>query len=136
MRKPRERVSPEIPLSSMADVAFLLIIFFMVTTSFIKTTGFKLEVPASKKSAQKRVRKNITVTLAPEKIYLASTGASRQVKGTELAKVLGDELRGIKNPEERIVVLECRNKVPYEQYIWVVDAIQKAGGILAVVEYE
>jgi biopolymer transport protein ExbD len=41
----RVRTESEIPTSSMADIAFLLIIFFMVTTVFSATKGLELTLP-------------------------------------------------------------------------------------------
>ncbi len=38
-------VSDEIPTSSMADIAFLLIIYFMVTTTFTATRGLDFALP-------------------------------------------------------------------------------------------
>jgi biopolymer transport protein ExbD len=46
MRVPRKtRISEEIPTASMADVAFLLIIFFMITSSFAATRGLDFALP-------------------------------------------------------------------------------------------
>ena len=45
MRLKKERVSDEIPTSSMADIAFLLIIYFMVTTTFAATRGLDFSLP-------------------------------------------------------------------------------------------
>jgi len=39
------KVSDEIPTSSMADIAFLLIIYFMVTTTFTATRGLDFALP-------------------------------------------------------------------------------------------
>ncbi len=43
LNQKKSRVSDEIPTASMADIAFLLLIFFLVTTGFPKDNG--LEVP-------------------------------------------------------------------------------------------
>lgn len=45
MKFNRERPSDEIPTSSMADIAFLLIIYFMVTTTFAATRGLDFALP-------------------------------------------------------------------------------------------
>jgi biopolymer transport protein ExbD len=45
MRFNRSKVSDEIPTSSMADIAFLLIIYFMVTTTFTATRGLDFAPP-------------------------------------------------------------------------------------------
>jgi biopolymer transport protein ExbD len=41
----REKVNDEIPTASMADIAFLLIIYFMVTTTFAATRGLDFALP-------------------------------------------------------------------------------------------
>jgi biopolymer transport protein ExbD len=41
----RDKPSDEIPTSSMADIAFLLIIYFMVTTTFAATRGIDFALP-------------------------------------------------------------------------------------------
>jgi biopolymer transport protein ExbD len=45
MKIGRPKVSDEIPTSSMADIAFLLIIYFMVTTTFAATRGLDFALP-------------------------------------------------------------------------------------------
>jgi biopolymer transport protein ExbD len=45
MKIGRPKVSDEIPTSSMADIAFLLIIYFMVTTTFTATRGLDFALP-------------------------------------------------------------------------------------------
>ena len=45
MRFKRDSVSDEIPTASMADIAFLLIIYFMVTTTFAATRGLDFSLP-------------------------------------------------------------------------------------------
>jgi biopolymer transport protein ExbD len=45
MKLKRGTVSDEIPTASMADIAFLLIIYFMVTTTFAATRGLDFSLP-------------------------------------------------------------------------------------------
>ena len=45
MKLKRSNVSDEIPTASMADIAFLLIIYFMVTTTFAATRGLDFSLP-------------------------------------------------------------------------------------------
>lgn len=45
IRKKERRISEEIPTASMADVAFLLIIYFMVTSTFAATRGLDFALP-------------------------------------------------------------------------------------------
>lgn len=50
MFKQRNKASQEVPSSSMADIAFLLIIFFMVTTVFSSQKGIDFGLPKEEKS--------------------------------------------------------------------------------------
>ncbi|MBN2429788.1 MAG: biopolymer transporter ExbD [Deltaproteobacteria bacterium] len=63
-KKPED---PKVDLTPMVDVVFLLLIFFMISTTFIETPGISIKLPSS--SAQASVQ-------APEeiKIYLAKNG--------------------------------------------------------------
>jgi biopolymer transport protein ExbD len=59
MRLHREKVQARIPTDSMADIAFLLLIFFMVTTTFRAETGLKVVIPQVE-AAEKMPAKNLT----------------------------------------------------------------------------
>ncbi|HSM49834.1 MAG TPA: biopolymer transporter ExbD [Thermoanaerobaculia bacterium] len=52
MKISKRTVSDEIPTSSMADITFLLIIFFMVTNTFAATRGLDFAVPKEDKNTQ------------------------------------------------------------------------------------
>jgi biopolymer transport protein ExbD len=59
MKLHREKVQATIPTASMADIAFLLLIFFMVTTTFRAETGLKVVIPQVE-AAEKMPAKNLT----------------------------------------------------------------------------
>ncbi len=50
MKFERQKVTDEIPTSSMADIAFLLIIYFMVTTTFAATRGLDFALPKNEQN--------------------------------------------------------------------------------------
>jgi biopolymer transport protein ExbD len=55
----RSKVSEEIPNASLADIAFLLLIFFMVSTVFAIEEGLLLQLPSKEGVVKKIARKNI-----------------------------------------------------------------------------
>jgi biopolymer transport protein ExbD len=59
MKLHREKVQARIPTDSMADIAFLLLVFFMVTTTFRAETGLKVVIPQVE-AAEKMPAKNLT----------------------------------------------------------------------------
>lgn len=60
----RSRVSEEIPSSSLSDIAFLLLVFFMVSTVFAIEEGLLLQLPSKEGVVKKISRKNIMVIAA------------------------------------------------------------------------
>ena len=48
----KRRVSDEIPTSSMADIAFLLVVYFMVTSTFAATRGLDFAFPPEEDQSQ------------------------------------------------------------------------------------
>ncbi|MBC8383827.1 MAG: biopolymer transporter ExbD [Candidatus Cloacimonetes bacterium] len=63
----KTKVGSEIPNASMSDIAFLLLIFFMVSTTFVKEKGLKVDLPRAQ-SVQKINRRNATT------IYVSRSG--------------------------------------------------------------
>ena len=60
----RSKVSEEIPSSSLSDIAFLLLVFFMVSTVFAIEEGLLLQLPSKEGVVKKISRKNIMVIAA------------------------------------------------------------------------
>jgi biopolymer transport protein ExbD len=58
-----ERESAEIDLTSMMDVVFIMLIFFIVTTSFVKEAGIEISRPTAA-SAERQERGNIMIAVS------------------------------------------------------------------------
>lgn len=124
--------SDEIPVSSFSDIAFLLIIFFILVTSLTKSMGFTTEMPASKKSEQKQ-EKTATVKINNERIYFNDSEVSIENMAKQL---LALELPKKKNEDDRIVMLELNGRVGYQKFYAAMSAISHAGGTVAIVREE
>lgn len=120
-RSRRERAEPTIDLTSMVDVVFLLIIFFMVSTTFITLeSGLPVDLPqASSAEAQAEGVPTVTIT-ADERIYLAGSELSEEGLVTALEAVLAEDGAGT-------VVLRADQSVPHGLTVRVMDAIKRAG---------
>jgi biopolymer transport protein ExbD len=131
-RRARQRGEATIDVSSFSDIAFLLIIFFILTTTFVKTAGQKLEIPSGSSDRSAKKEKQLTVNLSSTDIRW----------GEKAEQVSLDELRGIlmnqgfkeKKPGDRIVILDAAPDVAYERYFQVVSAIAAADGVMALLE--
>lgn len=131
----QEKRDLEIPTDSVSDIAFLLIIFFILTTTLSKLTGFTAELPsaaAARQQAAQTDAKTPTVQLANGKLLFNEQEVSMAALGERLL----DLRLGNKQGEERIVMLEAAGKVDYQAYYAAMAAISAAGGIVAIVEEE
>ena len=129
----KEKKDLEIPTDSVSDIAFLLIIFFILTTTLSKLSGFTAELPstdASKQEAAKTDAKTPTVQLANGKLLFNE----QEVPMTVLKDRLLDLRLGSKQGGEKIVLLEAAGKADYQTYYEAMAAISAAGGVVAIVE--
>jgi biopolymer transport protein ExbD len=120
-RSYRARISPTLDLTPMVDVVFLLIIFFMVSTTFITLeTGLPVDLPQAT-TAEGQPEGLPTVTIdAQQRIYLAGTEVVEEELVEALRSVLADA-------EVETVVLRADQSVPHGLTVRVMDAIKRAG---------
>jgi len=131
--KRKERGSSEIDVGSFSDIAFLLIIFFILTTTFTKIAGNKIEIPSGSTEQSEVEQKQIAVTLSAESITYGEDAKSISID--ELRVALAKEKFGTKEPDARMVVLETDGEVLYERYFQVVMAINDADGVLTLIDH-
>jgi biopolymer transport protein ExbD len=113
---------------SLADMAFLIIFFFMMTASFMKDkVGVNLpDLPKTSKTDS-----GVMVAVdAKGSIYLDG----QPVDGPEtLEGLLRVALEDHKGPKAMEVRLRCEKALKYKQYAPVYGAISNAGGVIAIV---
>ena len=120
-RQKRQRRQPEINLTPMIDVVLQLIIFFIVTTTFISIeSGAKVNLPSADFSKIEEV-KTITVTIT-ENNMLYVNGAL--VDANELPSAVVVALR---NEPEATVIVEADKQVLHGKVVSVMDILKKAG---------
>lgn len=118
----KKRGSAEIPTASLADIVFLLLLFFLVTTTIDVDKGIGLALP--EKGEQKEVnKKNLTnllinaqgqVRLDKEPIEIS------MIRSTLEAKIAQNPLL--------IVSVKTDKKTSYDVYIKVLDQVKQAFG--------
>lgn len=104
----KHKVDAAFSMSSMTDVIFLLLIFFMLTSSFITPSGLPVNLPTSANS--NIVMPKITVTVTENLDYLVN---DKPVPFSRLESVLKQELNG----QEGVVVLHVDKSVPTENLV-------------------
>lgn len=109
----RSKVSAEFNMSSMTDIVFLLLIFFMIASTLVTTSALDLVLPKS--DAQTVKRKDVAVNIDSDKsISVNATIVS-------LAELEREILKQVANKEDAVVILRADKSVPYELPIKVMD---------------
>jgi biopolymer transport protein ExbD len=75
MRFKRSTVSDEIPTASMADIAFLLIIYFMVTTTFAATRGLDFSLPQEEDTPLVDKEESVLIEIQPGGVLMVDNRA-------------------------------------------------------------
>ncbi|MFQ5823842.1 MAG: ExbD/TolR family protein [bacterium] len=112
--------SAEIPLASLADIAFLLLIFFLVTTTIDVDKGIGLTLPA--KGQETKVRsKNITNLLINAQGEVLLDNEIIQIE--EINQIVR---RKIDQNPNLIISVKADRETEYDVYVKVLDELKVA----------
>ncbi len=120
--KRRNKVSASFSMSSMTDLVFLLLIFFMITSTVVTPSAIKLLLPKS--SSQATARPITRVFVDADINYYVATGGEkeRQVAFDEIEPFL----QGIVAEEpEMYIALYADESVPYREIVKVLNIANK-----------
>ena len=106
----RNKVDAAFSMASMTDLIFLLLIFFMLTSSFVTPSGLPVNLPSSKASTIEVQKVSITVT-KDLRFYVDD----KQVAKSSLESVLKTKLAR----PEGVVILHIDKSVPWEEGVYV-----------------
>jgi biopolymer transport protein ExbD len=70
--RPNVREQPEVNLTSLIDVVLLLLIFFMVTTSFVRETEIRLQLPEAETAPTASLDESLEITITAQGDYLVN----------------------------------------------------------------
>ncbi|MEL6925294.1 MAG: biopolymer transporter ExbD [Bacteroidota bacterium] len=115
--KKRNRVSAEFSMSSLTDIIFLLLIFFMLTANFVRIDNFELPESDSKTQAPT----SIIVSIDKAGKY---TMNSQEIPISAMERAVGRELRKMEDKSEATITIVAEKGVPFKN---VSKVIQMAG---------
>ncbi len=124
--RPQRKRSVILNVTSLIDVLFLLLIFFMISTSFLSTPAIKLELPKAKHADVVR-QKPIVVYIDPEGLIFLN---DEPVQPSFLEAVLSDKIAGT---DEKTVVLKADSRVSHGRVVEVMDIVKGAGATRLVI---
>jgi len=109
----RNKVTPEFNMSSMTDIVFLLLIFFMLASTLVTTNAIDILLP--KASGKTENKKSVSVSIKKDLTFYIDQKRVRE-------SVLENELIGLLSKEASpTIVLRAEKSVPIDNVVKVMD---------------
>ena len=109
----RNKISPEFSMSSMTDIVFLLLIFFMLTSTLVTVNALDIILPKAQGKTENNKSTAVSITKNLD-FYVDK----KKVKESEIEQYL---LNNLKNQENQTIVLRAEEGVPIEKAVKVLD---------------
>ena len=111
----------EINITPMLDVVFIMLIFFIVTASFVKESGLDVNRPDTQQQQTKQEKQNILITItADDRIWIDARQVDPRAVRANIERLHAE------NPEGTVVILADKNSTT-DTLIQVMDASRQAG---------
>lgn len=112
----------------MNDIAFILIVFFLVCASVEPEDGRSQIIPSSEKNEDQKNSQTIEVGLTPATVTIDGTPYHQDQFPIRIQQLIEQK----KTESERVVVVKSQADVPYNHWIAMTEIIEKAGGIVTL----
>lgn len=123
----RKKPSGDIPTASMADIAFLLLIFFLVTTVFDEEKGLEIVLPEQDSEVQVSQKNVIHLMVQADGIVHVKLGESPQVLRLRSQEISGIWRQQAANNPNLIAAVKTSPTAPYRYMVDVLDQLREAG---------
>jgi len=112
----------EISLSSMSDIAFLLIIFFLVTSIFLIKDGLQISMPD---------KNGAPVYMAADKILTVELRRDSNLyikdKQMNIGEIKSELVKWNSEKPDGAILLKISGELPYEKAITLIDTVKSSG---------
>ena len=125
--KKKSKVSDKVPSSSMADIAFLLLIFFLVTTTFPKNKGLAIVLPEEGGEVEISPRNILHIIIQPNGLVDVKRGESPQLQTVAPNAIEGIWRQDVSENPNLIAAVKTHPQTPYKFMVDVLDALHTAG---------
>ena len=122
----KSKVSDEVPTSSMADIAFLLLIFFLVTTVFPKDKGLAIVLPEESEEVEVSQKNILHIVINPTGVIDLKRGESPQIQQVRASEIESIWRQEVSQNDKLIAAVKTHPETPYRYMVDVLDALHKA----------
>jgi len=109
----RNKINPNFNMSSMTDIVFLLLIFFMITSTLVTTSALDILLP--KASGKTENRKSVSVSITKNLAFYIDN------KKVSESKLEQDLLSVLAKKESPTIILRAEEGVPIEKAVKIMD---------------
>lgn len=109
----RHKVTPEFNMSSMTDIVFLLLIFFMLASTLVTTNAIDILLP--KASGKTENKKSVAVSIDKDLTYFID---QKQITNQQLEPEL---VKSLSQEQSPTIVLRAEKSVPVDYVVKVMD---------------
>lgn len=119
--KRRNKVEVSFSMASMTDIVFLLLLFFMITSTMVAPNALKLLLPQSNNQTVAKATTAISIT-ADLKFYVNENGDQKRVAFSEIEPFIQ---RMIKLDDETYIALHADKTVPIEHVVKIMNIAKR-----------
>jgi len=116
--KKRNKVSAEFAMSSLTDIIFLLLIFFMLTSTLVKIQPFPLPKSDSKTVAST----SVVVTIEQSGVFTLN---NQEISPLALERALRQQVRTMENRDNVAVTIVAEIGTPFDEVVRVMNIAAK-----------
>jgi len=122
--RPQGTTELDVNLTPLIDVVFLLLIFFMVSTTFNRQSEIQIDLPESSENAIESTSEAIEITIDVDGQYFVNKQRLVNTQAATLKRALGDAMARRKNPP---VTLVADANTPYQAVVTAMDVAAQLG---------
>lgn len=120
--KRRSKIAVEFSMASMTDIVFLLLLFFMISSTLIAPNALKLLLPESNNQTEVKAVTTISIT-NDLKYYINDSGSLKKVNFAEIEPFLQKKYKV--GTEDVYISLHADKTVPWDEIVKVMNIARK-----------
>mgnify|MGYP003633573006 FL=1 len=121
---PQKSDEPDVNLTPMIDVVFLLLLFFMVSTSFIRESSLKVDLPEATGQVLAEQEKSIDIIINADGQFIVNSISLGTPNKTELSAQLKLAVGDNADPH---IIITADAKADYQNIVTAMDSAQQLG---------
>ena len=119
----RRAEDPELNLTSLIDVVLLLVIFFMVSTTFVQEARLRVELPHAQSGATERTVDPLVITISEQGSYRVN----EHVLVNNLRETLATALRQVAKSGDQPVTIRADARATHQSVVTAMDVAARLG---------